>query len=90
MKAGIFLTFEHPDFLEEVDDVPSSRGDAIVIDRDIAIASKAEAAGYHSIWTPEHHFTGYVIGPDPIQTLAFIASRTAHTANSSREPRWLP
>ena len=77
MKAGIFLTFEHPDFLEEADDVPSSRGDAFLLNRDITIASKAEAAGYDSIWTPEHHFTGYVIGPDPIQTLAFIASRTS-------------
>ena len=76
MKAGIFLTFEHPAYLDEIDDVPTSMGDDFLINRDISLAMRAEAAGYDSVWTPEHHFTGYVIGPDPIQTLAFIAART--------------
>jgi len=76
MKAGIFLTFEHPDYLDEPEGVPSPRGDAFLLNRDIGLAMRAEADSYDSVWTPEHHFTGYVIGPDPVQTLAFLASRT--------------
>lgn len=76
MKAGIFLTFEHPDYLDEADGVPSPRGDAFLLNRDIGLAMRAETDGYDSIWTPEHHFTGYVIGPDPVQTLSFLAART--------------
>ena len=70
------LDAEVDSMLDEIDDVPTSMGDDFLINRDISLAMRAEAAGYDSVWTPEHHFTGYVIGPDPIQTLAFIAART--------------
>ncbi len=76
MKAGIFLTFEHPNYLDEVDDVPTSAGDDFLVARDLSLAMRAERDGYDSIWIPEHHNTGYVIAPNPMQTLAYLAGNT--------------
>ena len=46
-----------------------------------ALAEQAEIAeqlGFHSIWLPEHHFTGEEATPSPLLLLAAIASRTSH------------
>lgn len=42
----------------------------------LALADRAEAAGFDSIWTAEHHFNGYHMMPNPLQFLTWIAGRT--------------
>ncbi len=36
----------------------------------------AERLGFDSIWTLDHHFTGYVMSPDPVALLMYVAGRT--------------
>lgn len=42
----------------------------------LEIADQAEPRGFDSVWTPEHHFTDYVMSPNPAQFLTYMASRT--------------
>ena len=50
--------------------------DQSVYDVQIPLASRAEACGFDSIWTAEHHFTRYHMMPNPVQFLTWIAART--------------
>lgn len=43
---------------------------------ELSIADMAERLGFDSIWTLDHHFTGYVMSPDPVALLMYIAGRT--------------
>jgi alkanesulfonate monooxygenase SsuD/methylene tetrahydromethanopterin reductase-like flavin-dependent oxidoreductase (luciferase family) len=43
---------------------------------DVALAASAEAMGFESVWTVEHHFTDYTMCPDPLQFLTYMAGRT--------------
>lgn len=42
----------------------------------LEIADQAEPRGFDSVWTPEHHFTDYVMSPNPTQFLTYMAGRT--------------
>ena len=75
MKAGITIYFQHPNYLEEKDG-PTNVPDQGVIHRDLAIAEAAEGLGYDSLWSVEHHFSGYTMVPDVTQLLAYLAGRT--------------
>ncbi len=44
---------------------------------ELRLADLAEPLGYDSIWTLEHHFTGYTMIPNPLQLLTYIAARTS-------------
>ena len=43
---------------------------------ELSLADMAEGLGFDSVWTLDHHFTGYVMSPDPTQLLSYIAGRT--------------
>jgi len=43
---------------------------------ELAIGDMAEGLGFDSIWTLDHHFTGYVMSPDPTALLMYVAART--------------
>jgi len=43
---------------------------------ELSLADMAEGLGFDSIWTLDHHFTGYVMSPDPTQLLSYVAGRT--------------
>ena len=36
----------------------------------------SEDLGFDSVWALDHHFTGYVMSPDPTQLLSYVAGRT--------------
>jgi alkanesulfonate monooxygenase SsuD/methylene tetrahydromethanopterin reductase-like flavin-dependent oxidoreductase (luciferase family) len=36
----------------------------------------SEVLGFDSVWALDHHFTGYVMSPDPTQLLSYVAGRT--------------
>jgi alkanesulfonate monooxygenase SsuD/methylene tetrahydromethanopterin reductase-like flavin-dependent oxidoreductase (luciferase family) len=43
---------------------------------ELAVGDMAESLGFDSVWTLDHHFTGYVMSPDPTALLMYIAART--------------
>ena len=43
---------------------------------ELAMADRAEAQGFESIWSVEHHFTDYTMCPDVVQFLSYMAGRT--------------
>jgi alkanesulfonate monooxygenase SsuD/methylene tetrahydromethanopterin reductase-like flavin-dependent oxidoreductase (luciferase family) len=45
---------------------------------DLAFADLAETRGFDSVWTAEHHFSDYVMSPNPAQFLTWVAARTSH------------
>lgn len=67
MEVGLSLTFQN---------LGRVRSDREVWERELALASLAEPLGFDSVWTTEHHFTDYMLIPDPLQFLTWVASRT--------------
>jgi alkanesulfonate monooxygenase SsuD/methylene tetrahydromethanopterin reductase-like flavin-dependent oxidoreductase (luciferase family) len=67
MHTGLSLTFQNLD---------KKHSDADVYRHELALATKAEPAGFDSIWTPEHHFDDYMLTPNVPQFLAWVAGRT--------------
>jgi alkanesulfonate monooxygenase SsuD/methylene tetrahydromethanopterin reductase-like flavin-dependent oxidoreductase (luciferase family) len=43
---------------------------------ELSLMEMAEGLGFDSIWTLDHHFTGYVMSPDPTALLMYVAGRT--------------
>jgi alkanesulfonate monooxygenase SsuD/methylene tetrahydromethanopterin reductase-like flavin-dependent oxidoreductase (luciferase family) len=43
---------------------------------ELSLMEMAEGLGFDSVWALDHHFTGYVMSPDPTQLLSYIAGRT--------------
>jgi alkanesulfonate monooxygenase SsuD/methylene tetrahydromethanopterin reductase-like flavin-dependent oxidoreductase (luciferase family) len=43
---------------------------------ELALMEMAEGFGFDSVWALDHHFTGYVMSPDPTQLLSYVAGRT--------------
>ena len=43
---------------------------------ELRLTDMVEDFGFESIWTVEHHFTDYIICPDPVQFLTWVAART--------------
>ena len=52
------------------------RPDSSVLAEHLALADLAEPLGFDSLFTLEHHFTGYSMSPSPLQLLAYYAGRT--------------
>jgi alkanesulfonate monooxygenase SsuD/methylene tetrahydromethanopterin reductase-like flavin-dependent oxidoreductase (luciferase family) len=68
MKVGMGVTFQG--FGNEMSDADIWR-------TDLSLADLAEPLGFESIWTTEHHFTRYMMSPDPLQFLTYMAGRTS-------------
>jgi alkanesulfonate monooxygenase SsuD/methylene tetrahydromethanopterin reductase-like flavin-dependent oxidoreductase (luciferase family) len=67
MDVGVSLTFQN---------LGRQRTDRQVWEQELRLASLAEPLGFDSVWTTEHHFTDYMLIPDPLQFLTWVASRT--------------
>src|SRR5499426_4789931 len=52
------------------------RPDSSVLSEHLALADLAEPLGFASLFTLEHHFTGYSMSPSPLQLLAYYAAKT--------------
>jgi alkanesulfonate monooxygenase SsuD/methylene tetrahydromethanopterin reductase-like flavin-dependent oxidoreductase (luciferase family) len=52
------------------------RTDHQVYAQQLDFLDQAEARGFESIWTAEHHFTGYQMMPNPVQFLTYAAAKT--------------
>lgn len=52
------------------------RPDSSVLAEHLALADLAEPLGFDSLFSLEHHFTGYSMSPSPLQLLAYYAART--------------
>lgn len=55
---------------------PTDQSDTQVFRNELARADMAEPLGFDSIWTAEHHFSGYTMCPNPAQFLSYMAGRT--------------
>ena len=67
MHVGLGLSFQALD---------GKHSDAEIYRQELALAASAEAMGFDSIWTPEHHFTDYMMTPNVPQFLAWVAGQT--------------
>jgi alkanesulfonate monooxygenase SsuD/methylene tetrahydromethanopterin reductase-like flavin-dependent oxidoreductase (luciferase family) len=50
--------------------------DADVYRHELALAARAEDAGFDSVWTSEHHFADYQLTPQPLMFLSWVAAQT--------------
>src|ERR1044071_5510217 len=67
MHTGLSLIFQN---------LGRTRSDADVYRHETGYAARAEAAGFDSVWTPEHHFTDYQLTPNVPQFLSWVAGQT--------------
>jgi len=67
VHVGFGLSFQSLD---------NKMSDADVYRQELALAASAEPDGFDSIWTPEHHFTDYMMTPNVPQFLAWVAGQT--------------
>jgi alkanesulfonate monooxygenase SsuD/methylene tetrahydromethanopterin reductase-like flavin-dependent oxidoreductase (luciferase family) len=66
MKAGVALSMNSV----------GTKPDLQVYEEEMRLADMAEPAGFDSIWSLEHHCTGYSMVPSPLQMLSYFAGRT--------------
>jgi alkanesulfonate monooxygenase SsuD/methylene tetrahydromethanopterin reductase-like flavin-dependent oxidoreductase (luciferase family) len=58
---------------------PGSRWrDAEVMARELRLADLAVELGFESLWALEHHFSDYLLSPDPVQLLTWLGARHTH------------
>jgi alkanesulfonate monooxygenase SsuD/methylene tetrahydromethanopterin reductase-like flavin-dependent oxidoreductase (luciferase family) len=55
---------------------PGGLSDAEVYADETRLGDQAEPLGFDSLWSVEHHFTGYTMVPDVLQLLTWFAART--------------
>jgi alkanesulfonate monooxygenase SsuD/methylene tetrahydromethanopterin reductase-like flavin-dependent oxidoreductase (luciferase family) len=67
MHVGLGLTFQN--LKDQVTDTEVFR-------HEMQLAVRAEPMGFDSVWTPEHHFTGYMMTPNVPQFLSWLAGQT--------------
>ena len=67
MHVGLGLCFQNLD---------GKMSDADVYRLELGFAARAEAAGFDSIWTPEHHFSDYQMTPNVPQFLSWVAGQS--------------
>ena len=67
MKVGVSMMFQNPE---------NHMNDRDLWQEELRIASRAESLGFDSVWGIEHHFTDYILCPDVVQMLTYVASRT--------------
>ncbi len=58
--------------------VDDSKSDLQLYQEGMALAGMAEPLGFDSLWSLEHHFTGYSMIPNPVQFLSYFAAHTRH------------
>jgi alkanesulfonate monooxygenase SsuD/methylene tetrahydromethanopterin reductase-like flavin-dependent oxidoreductase (luciferase family) len=58
-------------------DTAPRTSDAHIYDDALALAQLAEQADFDSVWSVEHHFTPYIMVPNPIQLLTYVAGATS-------------
>ncbi|MEQ1704216.1 MAG: LLM class flavin-dependent oxidoreductase, partial [Ilumatobacteraceae bacterium] len=61
MHVGLGLYFQN---------LGNARSDADVYRHELELADRAEAFGFDSVWTPEHHFSSYMLTPNVTQFLS--------------------
>src|SRR5271154_3345937 len=66
MHVGLGLGFQSLDGANDKD----------VYRFELGLARRAEAAGFDSIWTPEHHFDDYQMTPNVPMFLSWVAGQT--------------
>ena len=80
MKVGLGLVPQnYPDWGRYAADAwnsPPARPDADIYADALVLTRLAEAVGLDSIWTVEHHFTPYIMVPNPIQLMTYVAGAT--------------
>jgi alkanesulfonate monooxygenase SsuD/methylene tetrahydromethanopterin reductase-like flavin-dependent oxidoreductase (luciferase family) len=55
---------------------PENRcSDAEVFERELRLLDLAVELGFESVWVVEHHFTEYLLSPDPVQLLTWLGAR---------------
>ncbi|HWL44955.1 MAG TPA: LLM class flavin-dependent oxidoreductase [Ilumatobacter sp.] len=67
MHTGLTLNFQN---------LGDKISDADMFRHELALAVRAEDAGFDSVWTPEHHFSGYMVTPNVPQFLSWVAGQT--------------
>lgn len=67
MHVGYSANFQNP-----ADALPDSE----VWGSELELIDELESLGFESLWTVEHHFTDYIMCPDPVQFLTYHAGRT--------------
>jgi alkanesulfonate monooxygenase SsuD/methylene tetrahydromethanopterin reductase-like flavin-dependent oxidoreductase (luciferase family) len=68
MQVGNLMFFQNHPWLPMTD--------AEVYVNELQVADMTEALGFDSIWCTEHHFTDYLLSPNIIEFLAYMAGRT--------------
>lgn len=68
MHVGLGLSFQN---------LITGQTDAQVYRNELQLAGRAEQVGFDSVWTPEHHFTDYMLTPNVTQFLSWVAGRTS-------------
>ena len=56
--------------------VDDSKSDLQLFQEAMALADMVEPLGFDSLWSLEHHFTGYSMIPNPVQFLSYYAAHT--------------
>jgi len=54
------------------------RSDQDVYTDELRLVDVAVDLGFESLWSVEHHFTDYLLSPDPLQLLAWLGARHPH------------
>jgi len=68
MKVGVLLVFQN---------WHEGLSDEEMFLKEIRLGEMAEALGYDSVWSVEHHFDDYSMCPDATQSLSYLAGRTS-------------
>jgi alkanesulfonate monooxygenase SsuD/methylene tetrahydromethanopterin reductase-like flavin-dependent oxidoreductase (luciferase family) len=76
MDVGLSVYFQSPAYLDESHDA-AENADLQIYQEERELAEMAEPLGFDSVWSVEHHFTGYTMTPDVLQFLAYMAGRTS-------------
>ncbi|MBI3795394.1 MAG: LLM class flavin-dependent oxidoreductase [Deltaproteobacteria bacterium] len=53
----------------------AGKPDAQTYQEELSVGDMAEGLGFDSVWTLDHHFTGYVMSPDPTASRATASSK---------------
>ncbi|MDH3683675.1 MAG: LLM class flavin-dependent oxidoreductase [Acidimicrobiia bacterium] len=67
MHVGMALVLQNPE---------DTRDDREVYEAELGLGLRAESLGFESLWTVDHHFSGYSMSPDPLQILTWFAGQT--------------
>jgi alkanesulfonate monooxygenase SsuD/methylene tetrahydromethanopterin reductase-like flavin-dependent oxidoreductase (luciferase family) len=68
MHTGLTLNFQN---------LGHAMSDADMFRHELGLAVRAERTGFDSVWTPEHHFSDYMVTPNVPQFLAWVAGQTS-------------